>query len=85
MEEVQALDGSDSELESLVSECSTMSTFSESSLSGLYTLYLPLRCKFPLFTIVSDPSHFDVDPDPDPGIHIWEKWIRIQILGSTFP
>ena len=34
---------------------------------------------------VSDPSHFDVypdpgephlgkvDPDPDPGIHIWEK------------
>ena len=32
---------------------------------------------------VSDPSHFDVDPDPDPGIHIWEKWIRI--LGSTFP
>ena len=24
---------------------------------------------------VSDPSHFDVDPDP--GIHIWEKWIRI--------
>ena len=20
---------------------------------------------------VSDPSHFDVDPDPDPGIHIW--------------
>ena len=34
-------------------------------------------------TSVSDPSHFDVDPDPDPGIHIWEKWIRI--LGSTFP
>ena len=34
---------------------------------------------------VSDPSHFDVDPDPgpDPGIHIGEKWIRI--LGSTFP
>ena len=32
-------------------------------------------------TSVSDPSHFDVDPDP--GIHIWEKWIRI--LGSTFP
>ena len=32
-------------------------------------------------TSVSDPSHFDVDPDP--GIHIWEKWI--QILGSTFP
>ena len=32
---------------------------------------------------VSDPSQFDVDPDPDPGIHIWEKWIRI--LGSTFP
>ena len=30
---------------------------------------------------VSDPSHFDVDPDP--GIHIWEKWIRI--LGSTSP
>ena len=26
----------------------------------------------------SDPSHFDVDPDP--GINIWEKWI----LGSTF-
>ena len=23
-----------------------------------------------------------MDPDPDPGIHIWEKWIRI--LGSTF-
>ena len=28
---------------------------------------------------------FDVDPDPDSGIHIWEKWIRIRILGSTFP
>ena len=26
---------------------------------------------------VSDPSHFDVDSDPDPEIHIWEKWIRI--------
>ena len=33
---------------------------------------------------VSDPSHFEVDPDPDPGIQIWEKWIRIRILGSTF-
>ena len=33
-------------------------------------------------TSVSDPSHFDMDPDPDPRIHIWEKWIRI--LGSTF-
>ena len=32
---------------------------------------------------VSDPSHFDLDPDP--GIHIWEKWIRIRIVGSTFP
>ena len=32
---------------------------------------------------VSDPSHFDVDPDPVPGIHIWEKWIRI--LRSNFP
>ena len=31
---------------------------------------------------VLDPSHFDVDPDP--GIHIWEKWIQIRILGSTF-
>ena len=28
-------------------------------------------------TSVSDPSHFDVDPDP--GIHIWEKWIRIRV------
>ena len=27
---------------------------------------------------VADPSHFDVDPDPDPGIHIWEQWIRIR-------
>ena len=27
----------------------------------------------------SDPSHFDVDPDPDPGIHILEKWIRIHL------
>ena len=36
-------------------------------------------------TSVSDPSHFDMDPDPDPGIHIWEKWLRIRILGSTFP
>ena len=26
---------------------------------------------------VSDPSHFDMDPDP--GIHIWEKWIRIHL------
>ena len=34
---------------------------------------------------VSDPSHFDVDPDSDPEIHIWEKWIRIWILGSNFP
>ena len=24
-----------------------------------------------IYTSVSDPSHFDVDPDPDPGIHIW--------------
>ena len=23
-----------------------------------------------------------MDPDPDPGIRIWKKWIRI--LGSTF-
>ena len=40
-----------------------------------------------IYISVSDPSHFDVDPDPDPvpGIHIWEKWIRIRILGSTFP
>ena len=29
---------------------------------------------------VSDPSHFDVDPDPDPRIHIWKKWIRIRVL-----
>ena len=36
---------------------------------------------FILLNVVSDPSHIDVDPDP--GIHIWEKWIRI--LGSTFP
>ena len=35
-------------------------------------------------TSFSDPSHFDVDPDLGPGIHIWEKWIRIRILGSTF-
>ena len=33
---------------------------------------------------VSDPSHFDVDPDPDPGIHIWEKWIRIRIRVPIF-
>ena len=32
---------------------------------------------------VSDPSHFDMDTDPAPGIHIWEKWIRILV--STFP
>ena len=25
------------------------------------------------FSSVSDPSHFDVDPDPDPGIHIWKS------------
>ena len=24
---------------------------------------------------ISDPSNFDVDPDP--GIHIWENWILI--------
>ena len=30
-----------------------------------------------------DPQLGKVDPDPDPRIHIWEKWIRI--LGSTFP
>ena len=29
-------------------------------------------------TSVSDQSHFDVDPDP--GIHIWEKWIWILIF-----
>ena len=40
--------------------------------------YIQKFCK--KITSVSDPSHFDVDPDP--GIHIWEKWIRI--LGSTF-
>ena len=34
-------------------------------------------------TSVSDPSHFDFDPDPDPRIFTWEK--GIQILGSTFP
>ena len=27
---------------------------------------------------VANPSHFDVDPDPDPGIHIWEQWIHIR-------
>ena len=31
---------------------------------------------------VSDPSNFDMDPDPDPWVHIWEKWIRI--LGSEY-
>ena len=35
-----------------------------------------------LINSVSDPSHSDMDPDP--GIHIWEKWIQIRILGSTF-
>ena len=29
------------------------------------------------FFSVSDPSHFDVDPDPDTAIHIWKKWIQI--------
>ena len=24
------------------------------------------------FSRVSDPSNFDVDPDPDPGNHIWD-------------
>ena len=28
---------------------------------------------------VSDLSHFDVDPEPVPKIHIWEKWIRIHL------
>ena len=32
---------------------------------------------------VSDPSHFDVDPDP--GIHIWEKWIRIHLYVIVDP
>ena len=56
-----------------------------SSLKRYY--YLPQLSRLSLETdriltnSVSDPSHFDVDPDPDPGIHIWEKWIRI--LGST--
>ena len=31
------------------------------------------------FSRVSDPSNFDVDPDPDLGNHIWEKCIRILI------
>ena len=34
------------------------------------------------FISVADPSHFDVDPNPDPGIHPILTWIRI--LGSTF-
>ena len=37
------------------------------------------EAKGAVLTSVSDQSHFDVDPDP--GIHIGEKWIRI--LGST--
>ena len=31
-----------------------------------------------IYSSVSHPSHFDMDPDPDPGIHIWKKWIRFQ-------
>ena len=50
-----------------------------------YLLYCKWRkntmFSYTLIISVSDPSHFDVDPDP--GIHILEKWIRI--LGSTFP
>ena len=44
------------------------------------TSWLDLFINAILKSSVSDPSHFDVDPDP--GIHIWEKWIRI--LGFTF-
>ncbi len=30
-------------------------------------------------TIVADPCHFGVDPDPDPRIHASDWWIRILI------
>ena len=45
-----------------------------SYLSGQMCLFFSFIC---LANSVSDPSHFDVDPDPvpDPGIHIWEKWM----------
>ena len=28
---------------------------------------------------VADPSHLDVDSDPDPVIQSWEQWIRVRI------
>ena len=45
---------------------------------------------FILLSSVLDPSHFDVDPDQDPGIHLslivekvdrdpGPKWIRIRV------
>ena len=42
------------------------------------SIYIPVNKKIR----VSDPYHFDLDPDPDYQIHIWVLWIRI--LGSTF-
>ena len=41
-----------------------------------------IRCMFQadiLVISVSNSSNFYVDPDPDPAIHIWEKWIRSRI------
>ena len=35
-----------------------------------------------LTSSVSDPSHFDVDPDPDPGIYIWKKVAPDPSLGK---
>ncbi len=39
--------------------------------------------KFKSFKIVNsvpNPWNFGVDPDPDPRIHAFDKWIRIRIL-----
>ena len=71
--------------------CSTICFYHQSIIHLFTSLVSFLPSSVFSFHSVSDPSHFDVDPDPgihikvdpDPLIHIWEKLIRI--LGSTFP
>ena len=57
-----------------------MSTFRTSSTSkthpfvkdqGASSSFQFVNLKSIVLGSVSDPSHFDVDPDPDPGINIW--------------
>ena len=57
--------------------------------------FLIRKYRFNVKISVSDPSHFDMNPDPDPRIHlflimdpdprihVWKKWIRIRVQGGS--